>query len=68
MNFIIDLFTFEEYNAILVFINRYIKERYYILYTIDKNDIFAKNIVYILLKEIFRLYNLFVLIILDRDS
>ena len=66
MDFIIDLSTFEEYNAILVFIDRYIKERYYILYTIDKKGIFAKNIVYILLKEVFRLYGLPVLIILDR--
>ena len=68
MNFIIDLSTSEEYNAILAFINRYIKERYYISYTIDKKSISAENIAYILLKEVFRLHNLPASIISDRDS
>ena len=67
MNFIIGLSTSEEHNAILAFIDRYIKERYYIPCTIDKKDTFAENIAYILLKEVFRLHNLPASIISDRD-
>ena len=68
MDFIIGLSTSEGYNAILIFIDRYIKERYYIPYTIGEKGTFAENIVYILLKEVFRLHSLPALIISDQDS
>ena len=47
-------------------INRLIKERYYILCMINDNDIFIKSIIEMLIKKIFRIYELFVLIMFDR--
>ena len=38
MNFIIGLSLLSEYNAICVIVNRLIKKRYYITYTISDND------------------------------
>ena len=66
MDFIIGLPTFEGYDAILAFIDRCTKERYYILCTADEEGTFAENTAYMLLKEVFRLYGLFASIISDR--
>jgi len=48
--------------------NWLIKKRYYIIYIIINKSIIAKNIVRILYKNVWRIYNLFNIIILDRDS
>ena len=48
--------------------NRLIKERYYVLYTTKNNNIFIKNIIKMLIKEIFRIYELLTLIMFDRNS
>ncbi len=44
------------------------KERYYIIYTIINKNIIAKNIIRILYKNVWRIYDLSNIIILDRDS
>ncbi len=61
------LLELEEFNTILNIINWLIKKKHYIIYiTINKN-IIAENIVKILYKNVWRIYNLFNTIILNRD-
>ena len=48
--------------------NRLIKKRYYILYTTKNNNTFIKNIIKMLIKKIFRIYELLTLIIFNRNS
>ena len=38
MNFIIDLLLLSEYDAIYVIVNRLIKKRHYVIYTINNNE------------------------------
>ena len=49
-------------------VDRLIKERHYVLYTIEDNDIFVKSIIEMLIKKVFRLYELLTLIMFDRGS
>lgn len=56
-----------DYNAMLIVIDQLTKERHYIPCTIDKKDIIAKATTYILLNNIWKLYSLFLSLILDRD-
>ena len=48
--------------------NRLIKKRYYVLYITKNDDIFIKNIIEMLIREIFRIYKLLTLIMFDRGS
>ena len=49
-------------------IDRLIKERDYILYIIENNDTFIESTIVMLIKKIFRLYELSTSIMFDRDS
>ena len=53
MNFITSLSLLEEYNVIIITINRLIKKHYYILYFVNKNGIFVETMIDILIKNIF---------------
>ena len=66
MNFIVGLPQFEGYNAIFVIVDRLIKERYYILYTITNKGTSVEYIVEMLINEVFRLYKLSILIVSNR--
>ena len=68
MNFIIGLSLSKDYNVIWIVINRLIKKRYYVLCIAEKNDTFVKSTVKMLIKEIFRLYELLISIVFDRGS
>ena len=48
--------------------NRLIKKRYYVLYTMENNNTFIKNIIEMLIKKIFYIYELSTSIMFDRDS
>ena len=48
-------------------INRFTKKRYYVLYIINNNNTFIESTIEMFIKKIFRLYELFVLIILNRN-
>ena len=48
--------------------NRLIKKRYYVLCIMKNNNTFIKSIIEMLIKEIFRIYELLILIMFDRDS
>ena len=52
---------------LIVIINRLIKERYYVLYTMINNNTFIKNTIEMLIKKAFHLYELLTLILFDRD-
>ncbi len=68
MNFIMKLLKLKGFNAILNMIDWLIKERYYIVYTTTDKNMIAKNIIKVLYKNVWRIYNLFNTIILNRDS
>ena len=57
-----DPITRVEYNIILIVVDKYIKQGYFIIYT---EEITAKDLVRIYTKEIFVRYGLLVKIILD---
>lgn len=57
-----------NYNVVLIIIDQLIKQRYYILYIIDKNGIIIKVITYLLLNNILKFYDFPLLLILDCDS
>ena len=48
--------------------NRLIKKRYYVLCIAKNDDIFIKSIVEMLIREVFRIYELLALIMFDRGS
>lgn len=52
---------------ILIIIDQLIKKRYYILYTIDKNNIIAKIITYLLSNNVKKIYSLFLPLTLNQD-
>ena len=54
----------QEYNIILVIVNKLTKQGYFIVYT---EEILIEDIVYIYTKEIFTRYRVLEKIILDRD-
>ena len=62
------LLELEGFNTILNIINRLIKERYYIICIIINESIIAENIIKMLYKNVWRIYSLFNIIILNRDS
>ena len=49
MNFIISLLLLGEYDVICVIVNRLIKERYYITYTISNNDTLVNIVIDIII-------------------
>ena len=49
-------------------INRVIKERHYVFYTIKNNNTFIENTVEMLIKKVFRLHELSTSIMFDRGS
>ncbi len=64
----IKLLKSKEFNAILNIMNWLMKERYYIIYIIINKSTIAENITKILYKNVWRIHNLFSIIILNRDS
>ena len=48
--------------------NRFIKERYYVLCIVEKNGTFIENTIEMLIKKVFRLHELLTSIMFDRDS
>jgi len=65
---VIRLLKLEGFNAILNIMNRLIKERHYLIYIIINKNIIAESIVRMLYKNVWRIQDLFNIIISDRDS
>lgn len=67
IDFITKLSEFNEYDAIMIVVDQLLKERYYVLYTTKNEETFFKKIAKLLIKKIFRLYELLAFVILNRD-
>jgi len=65
---VIELLKLKEFNAILNIIDRLIKEIYYIIYTTINKSIIAENTARILYKNVWRIHDLFNMIISNKDS
>ena len=68
MNFIVELSLSKDYNVVWVIIDRLIKERHYVLYTINDEGTFIKSTIEMFIKKIFRIHELSASIMFDRDS
>ena len=68
MNFIVGLSLSKGHNVIWVVIDRLIKERHYVLYTINDDNTFIESTVEMLIKKIFRIHELSASIMFDRNS
>ncbi len=68
MNFIINLFNLYNYNVILIVICRLLKEKHYVSYFINDEDITVKKTAKMLMQWIYRTHNLLSFIMFNRDS
>jgi len=68
MNFITKLPKFDQKNAICIVIDKLIRKRHYIACIVTNESIFAKATTNILLYDVFKYYDLFILIIFDQES
>ena len=68
MNFIVGLLQSKEHNAIFVIVDRLIKKRHYILYTVTDEGTSAVYTAKMLVNHIFRLHGLSSLIVSNRGS
>jgi hypothetical protein len=69
MNFVIELSKIKnDFNAILMIINRLIKMHYYVSCTAEENDISAEKTAKLLIIHVCKLHELSSTIIFDRDS
>ena len=67
MNFIIKLLEFDQKNTICIVIDKLTRKRHYIVRIVIDESIFAKATTNILLYDVFKYYDLSILIIFDRE-
>jgi len=68
MNFIIELPKSNQKNAICIVIDKLTRKRHYIECIVTNESIFVEATTNILLYDVFKYYDLFILIIFDRES
>jgi hypothetical protein len=68
MNFVTELFMNNEFNVILMIINKLIKMHHYILCTTIKKDIFAEETTRLLINHVWKLHDLLDTIMFDKKS
>jgi hypothetical protein len=68
MNFVTELLMSNEFNVILMIVDRLIKMRHYIFCTAKKEDIFAEETTHLLIKHVWKLHDLSDIIVFDRES
>ncbi len=69
INFVIELSKIKnDFNAILMIIDKFIKMHHYVLCTAEKNDTFAEKTTKLLIKHVWKLHELSSMIISDRES
>ncbi len=69
MNFVIELSKIKnDFNAILMIINKFIKMHHYVLCTIKKNETFAEKTIKLLINHVWKLHELLSIIISNRKS
>ena len=67
MNFITSLLDLKNHNAILIVIDILLKERHYILCSTDDEEISVKVTVNLLVRKMFRIYELSSFIVSDHE-
>ena len=68
LNFVVKFFrSFDRYNVILMIINRLSKKRHYIFCDIENDDITIEITVKMLIQHVWKLHELFLIIISNRD-
>jgi len=67
MNFIIGLLEFNQKNAICIVIDKLTRKQHYIVCIVIDKNIFAKATTNIFLHDVFKYYDLFILIIFNRE-
>jgi hypothetical protein len=69
MNFVIELSkTKNDFNAILMIVDRLIKMHHYVLCTTEEDDMFAKETTKLLINNVWKLHELSSIIMSNRDS
>jgi hypothetical protein len=68
LDFVIELFDNKEYNAVFMMINRLSKMHHYILCIIDENDTIIEKTTKLLIQHVWKLHELLITMILNRDS
>ncbi len=69
MNFVIELSKIkDDFNAILMIINRFIKMHHYVLCTVDEDKTFAEKKIKLLINHVWKLHELSSTIMSDRES
>jgi hypothetical protein len=69
MNFVIELSKIKnDFNAILMIINKFIKMHHYVFCTIKKDNTFAKKTIKLLINHVWKLHELSNMIISNRES
>ncbi len=68
MNFIINLFSSDDYNVILTVVCRLLKKRHYISCITDDEDITAERTAELLIQWVYQTHDLFNFIVFNRDS
>jgi hypothetical protein len=69
MNFVIELSKIkDDFNAILMIINRFIKMHHYVLCTAEKNETSAEKTIKLLINHVWKLHELSSTIVSDRES
>ena len=67
MNFIVDFFSTKKYNIICIIINCLIKKRHYVFCWSDEQNLNAKEVVFIMIWNVFRLHELLNTIVFDKN-
>ena len=68
MNFVIELFENNEHNAILMIMNKFLKMHHYISCHVEKNETNAEKIAKLFVRNVWKLHDLFTIIISNRNS
>jgi hypothetical protein len=67
-DFVTELFDSRKYNAVLMIIDRLSKMHHYILCTIDENEITIEKTIKLLIQHVWKLHELLITMISDRES
>jgi hypothetical protein len=68
LDFVTELFDSKNYNAILMIVNKLSKMHHYISCTTDENETTIEETIKLLIQHVWKLHELFITMISDRDS
>jgi hypothetical protein len=68
LDFVTELLSSRDYNAVLMIIDRLSKMHYYIFCTIDENETTIEKTIKLFIQHVWKLHELFITMISDRES